>query len=107
MKIRISVHSPSTLIQSSALLLLLAATSCNAIAASITDLGTLGGDQSRALGINSSGQVVGGANNTLGGGERAFLYSDGIMTDLGTFGGNEAEAKAINDTGQIVGWYYS
>ncbi len=55
----------------------------NAVAASITDLGTLGGSYSYAYGINDSGQVVGGAA-TASGAQHAFLYSGGSMTDLGT-----------------------
>jgi len=39
--------------------LLLAASTCFAQMYTITDLGTLGGDYSRACGINSFGQVVG------------------------------------------------
>ncbi|MCK6372540.1 MAG: PEP-CTERM sorting domain-containing protein [Zoogloea sp.] len=71
-----------------------------------TNLGTLGGSGvSEAFGINSSGQVVGGASYTHPNLDyHAFLYSGGTMTDLGTLGGTTSTARAINDSGQIVGW---
>ena len=70
----------------------------------ITDLGTLGGNESSATGINNLGQVV-GQSRVVGGGlnNHAFLYSGGVMTDLGTLGGNYSVATGINDSGQIVG----
>lgn len=68
----------------------------------IVDLGTLGGTESRANGINSIGQVV-GRSNVSGGGHHAFLYTGGAMTDLGTLGGVYSEAFSINDAGQVVG----
>lgn len=76
-----------------------------------TDLGTLPiGDGSRALGMNNKGDVVGAANNTIGGApnfpEDPFLYHDGKMIDLGTLDPNGiwSGANAINDHGQIVGY---
>jgi probable HAF family extracellular repeat protein len=63
----------------------------------MTNLGTLGGQYSFAYDINASGQVVGEAYRSSGGGG-AFLYSDGLMTDLGP-----GEACGINDSGQVVG----
>ena len=70
----------------------------------MTDLGTFGGYTSVALGINSSGWVVGWSDNTFNGGNgrQAFLYCNGTMTDLGT-SGNFSQANGINDSGQIVG----
>jgi probable HAF family extracellular repeat protein len=76
-----------------------------AVEYSITDLGTLGGNDSIATGINSSGQVV-GDSYTSSGAEHAFLYSNGQMTDLGTLPSpysGESFAGKINDAGQIVG----
>lgn len=68
----------------------------------ITDLGTFGGQVSRALGINASGQVVGLAE-TASGDSHAFLYSQGVMTDLGVQAGYARSwAVAINDSGQVL-----
>lgn len=73
----------------------------------MTNLGTLGGEQSWARGINDRGQIVGSAmnqpNSPNGNSNRAFLYENGAMTDLGTLGGFWSYAYDINDNGQIVG----
>jgi probable HAF family extracellular repeat protein len=68
----------------------------------ITDLGTLGGNESNARGINNSGQIVGYSktNSNLG---HAFLWDRGSMVDLGTLGGDTSYATDINDFGQIAG----
>jgi probable HAF family extracellular repeat protein len=68
----------------------------------VTDLGTLGGTQSVANGVNNSGQVVGYAYNANQK-RRAFLYSNGQMQDLGTLGGADSEAFEVNDSGVVVG----
>ncbi|MDF1799482.1 MAG: hypothetical protein P1V81_09925 [Planctomycetota bacterium] len=75
-----------------------------------TDLGTLGGAESAAFGLNDAGAVVGWSTipgcTTMNGTpcRRAFLWQDGTMTDLGTLAGDEeSTARAINDLGQIVG----
>ena len=47
------------------------------------NLGTLGGTESHAFGINSAGQVVGQSTNSSGA-WRAFLYTSGAMKDLNT-----------------------
>lgn len=67
------------------------------------DLGTLGGLNSWARGINNSGVIV-GESDTSDRRVRAFRWSNGTMTDLGTLGGNNSSAAAINDSGDIVGW---
>ncbi len=68
----------------------------------MTDLGTFGGVNSSAFGINNRGQVVGSVENNSGE-ERAFLWQDGMITDLGTLGGSTSVAVRINDSSQIVG----
>ena len=70
----------------------------------LTDLGTLGGPESRAIGINAAGQVA-GYSAAAGGGLHAFLYSDGAMTDLHAFSGPMSTAFAVNNRGQVVGDY--
>lgn len=72
-------------------------------------LGDLGGSYSRAMGINSNGDVVGTANTQHTNDfehNHAFHYSDKHgMVDLGTFGGISAAAVDINDDGWICGGY--
>jgi probable HAF family extracellular repeat protein len=77
-------------------------------------LGALGGDYSRAYGINDRGDVVGKADlprsyfaSTLHGYSRsthAFFWSQGQMIDLQTLGGDNSLAYAINNHDQIVGY---
>lgn len=78
----------------------------------LTDLGTLGGEQSWAYGLNNLGQVVGWAN-LASGIYHAFVWADdngngltdtGEMQDLGTLGGLFSSAYAVNDDGIIVGY---
>lgn len=93
----------------------------------ITDLGVLpeGGYESVANDLNSRGQVVGAALNTIPDPNsivltafnfvapfsvqtRAFLWDEeNGMQDLGTLGGTDATANLINERGQVVGWSYT
>lgn len=69
----------------------------------LTDLGTLGGRDSQALGINSRGEVV-GVSSVASGDRHAFRDIGGKMTDLGTLPkGSYSTADAINDRGVIAG----
>jgi probable HAF family extracellular repeat protein len=70
----------------------------------MTDLGTLGGDSSFALGVNDSGEVCGYsylADNTT---YHAFTWTAaGGMVDLGTADGHSTRAWAINSAGDVAG----
>ncbi len=68
----------------------------------MTDLGTLGGNNSYGNAINDAGQVTGSAEDSNKN-DRAFLYNGG-MIDLGTLGGKYSEGLGINGSGQVVGW---
>lgn len=83
----------------------------------VTDLGTLGGNQSYAYGVNNSGLVVGhssgpqtadttDAAGTLDFTARAFLYNGATMSQLGTpghFGNGTSFAAEINGAGKVAG----
>ncbi len=72
-------------------------------AGKMRDLGTLGGDTSRAHAISESGVVVGQAQTALGE-THAFLWESGELRDLGTLpGGSESAAHGIDASGRIVG----
>jgi probable HAF family extracellular repeat protein/parallel beta-helix repeat protein len=81
----------------------------NGTTGTMIDLGTLGGSNSYAFGINSFGQVVGAADDASEN-LHAFLWTPtvphgtvGSMVDLGTLGGTSSQAKGINDFGEVVG----
>lgn len=69
----------------------------------MTDLGTLGGANSYAYGINNGGHVAGASQLAGDAATRAFVYSGGRMTALGTLGGTNSAAYGINDARHIVG----
>jgi probable HAF family extracellular repeat protein len=70
----------------------------------LTDLGTLGGNNSEANWINDSGLVVGRADVPGSLTHHGFLWKHGLMTDLGVIGGDACStAYAVNSSGVIVG----
>ena len=69
----------------------------------VISLGTFGGSQSWAYGLNDQGYVVGSADEP-GGTYHAFVWDGAEMVDLGTLGGYYSSAYAINDQGIIVGF---
>jgi probable HAF family extracellular repeat protein len=90
----------------------------------IIDLGTFGGNESKAFAVNGLGQVAGAALDTTpdpyslldllfygssnGTQARAFLWQNGEKQDLGTLGtGNDALAFFVNEAGQVAGFAYT
>lgn len=69
----------------------------------MTDLGTLGGPESRVGAINDRGQIVGTADLPTPNVYHAFLVERGVMNDLGTLGGSVSQGVDINDRGQVAG----
>jgi probable HAF family extracellular repeat protein len=87
---------------------------------SITDLGTLGGNDSLANAVNNHGQVAGEALNTIPDLFAGNFFIPGVtqvhafrwtksqgMQDLGTLGGADSAAFYINERGQIAGWSFT
>ncbi|MDB4915256.1 MAG: hypothetical protein JWM95_2900 [Gemmatimonadetes bacterium] len=72
----------------------------------MSDLGTLGGTNSRGYGINSAGQTTGYSSVAGNAESHAFLYSGGVMSDLGDLGGSYSEGFAINSSGEVAGYSY-
>jgi len=67
------------------------------------DLGTLGGGDAEATGINDAGQIVGGSFTSKGV-NKPFLWENGTMRDLGLpAGGTWGRAEGINSTALVVG----
>jgi probable HAF family extracellular repeat protein len=68
----------------------------------LRDIGTLGGDQNYAYGMNDRGYVV-GTTQAGGGAYHAYVWHDGNMVDLGIYGLFASVAHGINNLGQVVG----
>src|SRR5881394_690332 len=90
-----------------ACLSLLTQKSLGEIRYSITDLGTLGGANSYAGGINNSGQVVGNSDTGSFFGstlpiEHAFLF-DGTMHDISVGATEQSYGNAINRMEHVAG----
>ncbi len=69
----------------------------------LTDLGTLGGLNSTAYGVNNQNRVVGDSQLASNTASHAFLWQGGGLIDLGTLGGAKSFARAISDSGFVVG----
>jgi len=69
------------------------------------DLGTLGGSNSVALGLNNHGDVVGRSDLYPGFGNKgAFVYRNERMIALANLGRGDSAANGINDNGVVVGY---
>jgi probable HAF family extracellular repeat protein len=68
----------------------------------MTDLGSLGPDDTWAKAINDSDEVT-GESYTVSDDIHAFRWKNGVMTDEGTLGGVLSRGFAINNSGIIVG----
>src|SRR6478752_202912 len=74
------------------------------------NLGTLGGTNSYAYGLNATGQVTGASDKTGDSKTHTFLWkpatpngTSGTMVNLGSLGGTESNGSAINASGQVSG----
>ena len=66
------------------------------------ELGTFGGANSRAFGINERVDITGTAQTTNGA-FHAFLWRQGKLEDLGTLGGRNSFGHAINSAFDVAG----
>ena len=72
---------------------------------SVTDLGTLSGDDySVAHAINAAGEVAGAVGSDRNNTSAVSLFSDGQWTSLGTLGGTSGIGNGINSSAQIAGY---
>ena len=76
----------------------------------LSDLGTLGGNDSCAVIVNDRGQITGFSytNSTPNPSTGVptldpFLWQNGVMTDLGTLGGTFGYPNWLNSRGQVIG----
>jgi probable HAF family extracellular repeat protein len=72
----------------------------------VTDLGTLGGSNSQATGINATGEVTGVSFTAGGSAVHGFLWNGTTMIDIGTLGGSTSLGLGINAAGQVTGTSY-
>jgi probable HAF family extracellular repeat protein len=77
-------------------------------ASGMQDLGTLGGSQSYAFGINASGEVVGASDLSGDIVKHAIKWTQaGGMQDLGTLSGFDSSfALGVNTSGQVAGYAF-
>jgi len=73
----------------------------NIQAQSLTWLGTLGGNSSRALGTSDQDTIVVG-ESFITSTAHAFIWENGVMQDLGTFGGSWSIAEDISTDGSVI-----
>ena len=76
----------------------------------VTDLGSLGGQECAATGLNNNGLVVGGADTARHGKgpefiTNVFVWRDGRMRLVPGLDGSHAYVVAVNDAGQMAGAY--
>lgn len=89
--------------------LLLPVSAAGQVTYTITDLGTLGGNNSIPFWITNDGDVVGqsdtgrfdSSGNPI---DHAFVWRNGSIHDLGTLGGNNSGAGSANNDGEVVGF---
>ena len=74
----------------------------------IDDLGTLGGNHSRAIGINDAGDIAGFSDLPQGQGVHGFFWRDGAMVDAGALPGYAySQLGAVNRNGVALGLSYN
>ncbi len=76
----------------------------------VTDLGSLGGQECAATGLNNKGQIVGGADTARHGKgpefiTNVFVWQGGRMRAVPGLDGSHAYVVAVNDAGQMAGAY--
>ena len=76
----------------------------------VTDLGSLGGQECAATGLNDKGQVVGGADTARHGQgpefiTNVFIWQNGRMRLVPGLDGSHAYVVAVNNAGQMAGAY--
>ena len=70
----------------------------------VTDLGTLGGSESKAFAVNRTGRVAGQSTVSLGSSvSLPFTWNTSTLTNIGSLGGAGGSAYAVNNLGYAVG----